>query len=52
MKGQIESCVIESRLIGVIEGEQTEDEKKERNDRLIAVAEHSHTFGHKKRFPT
>jgi len=36
-------CVIESRLIGVIEGEQDEDGKKERNDRLIAVAKHSHT---------
>ena len=36
-------CVIESRLIGVIEGEQNEDGKKERNDRLIAVAKHSHT---------
>jgi inorganic pyrophosphatase len=36
-------CVIESRLIGVIEGEQIEDGKKERNDRLIAVAQHSHT---------
>ncbi len=36
-------CVIESRLIGVIEGEQNEDGKKERNDRLIAVAKDSHT---------
>jgi inorganic pyrophosphatase len=30
-------------LIGVIEAEQTEDGKTERNDRLIAVAENSHT---------
>jgi inorganic pyrophosphatase len=36
-------CVIESRLIGVIEGEQTKKGKKERNDRLIAVANRSHT---------
>jgi inorganic pyrophosphatase len=36
-------CVIESRLIGVIEGEQTNKGKKERNDRLIAVANRSHT---------
>lgn len=35
-------CVIESRLIGVIEGEQNEDGKKERNDRLVAVASHNH----------
>ena len=32
-------CKVPSRLIGVIEAEQTEDEKTERNDRLIAVAE-------------
>jgi inorganic pyrophosphatase len=35
-------CVIDSRLIGVIEGEQTEDGKTERNDRLLAIANHSH----------
>jgi inorganic pyrophosphatase len=37
-------CVIESRLIGVIEGEQAKAGKKERNDRLIAVANRSHTY--------
>lgn len=31
-------CRVESRLIGVIEAEQTEKEKTEKNDRLIAVA--------------
>src|SRR2546421_8211911 len=31
-------CLVEARLIGVIEGEQSEDGKKERNDRLLAVA--------------
>lgn len=36
-------CVIGSRLIGVIEGEQEEDKKKVRNDRLVAVARESHT---------
>ena len=36
-------CIVRSRLIGVIEGEQTEDGKKERNDRVIAVSETSHT---------
>lgn len=35
-------CVVDSRLIGVIEGEQTEDGKTERNDRLLAVANHNH----------
>jgi len=36
-------CVVESRLIGVIEGEQGQDGKKERNDRLVAVPMDSHT---------
>jgi inorganic pyrophosphatase len=35
-------CVVESRLIGVIEGEQKEDGETVRNDRLIAVAIKSH----------
>lgn len=34
-------CLIPSRLIGVVEAEQTEDGKTERNDRLIAVASNS-----------
>lgn len=34
-------CLVPSRLIGVIETEQTEDGKTTRNDRLIAVAEKS-----------
>ncbi len=34
---------VDARLIGVIEAEQSEDGKKERNDRLIAVAEESPT---------
>jgi inorganic pyrophosphatase len=37
-------CLVPSRLIGVIEAEQTElDGKVERNDRLIAVAANSRT---------
>ena len=39
-------CLIEARLIGVIEAKQTEDGKTERNDRLIAVAAESP--GHQK----
>lgn len=39
-------CLVEARLIGVIEATQTEKKKKERNDRLIAVAAESHTHGH------
>ena len=36
-------CLIPSRLIGVIEAEQTEDGATERNDRLLAVAANSAT---------
>lgn len=34
-------CLVEARLLGVIEARQTEDGKTERNDRLIAVADES-----------
>ena len=35
-------CMVDCRLIGVIEGEQEQDGEKERNDRLLAVATESH----------
>src|SRR5438477_6062224 len=38
-------CLVETRLLGVIEAEQTKAGKTERNDRLIAVAAESHTNG-------
>jgi inorganic pyrophosphatase len=37
-------CVVPTRLIGVIEAEQTEDKKTVRNDRLIAVAANSRDY--------
>jgi len=37
-------CVIDARLVGVIEAEQTEDGKTIRNDRLIAVAANSNDY--------
>ena len=43
-------CLVQARLLGVIEAEQTEDGKTERNDRLIAVAAGSHTHGSLKSF--
>jgi len=36
-------CIVPSRLIGVIEAEQSEDGQTERNDRLLAVAANSAT---------
>ena len=42
-------CLVPSRLVGVIEAEQTEkDGKTERNDRLIAVASNSKIHEHVK----
>jgi inorganic pyrophosphatase len=35
-------CVVEARIVGVIEAEQTEDGKTTRNDRVLAVATESH----------
>src|SRR5215469_16877999 len=34
--------VVESRIVGVIEAEQSEDGKKTRNDRVLAVSVNSH----------
>jgi inorganic pyrophosphatase len=37
-------CLVPSRLIGVIEGEQLDGKKKIRNDRLVAVADANHMY--------
>jgi inorganic pyrophosphatase len=37
-------CVLKCRLIGVIEGEQGDKKKKERNDRIVAVEKENHSF--------
>ena len=37
-------CLVQARLIGVIEAEQTQEEKTARNDRLLAVTVHSHLY--------
>ena len=37
-------CAVSARLIGVIEGEQTEGKKKVRNDRLLAIAQANHSY--------
>lgn len=41
--------VVRSRLIGVIEGEQVEGKKTNRNDRLLAVAESNYQYADIKR---
>ncbi len=40
---------VRSRLIGMIEGEQIDGKKKNRNDRLLAVAEMNHMYANIKR---
>jgi inorganic pyrophosphatase len=40
---------VRARLIGIIEGEQTDGKKKTRNDRLLAVAEMNHEYAHIKK---
>src|ERR1700685_3005875 len=37
-------CVLKCRLIGIIEGEQGNKKKTERNDRLVAVEKQNHSF--------
>src|ERR1700758_2118197 len=40
---------VRARLIGIIEGEQTDGKKKVRNDRLLAVAAVNHEYAYIKR---
>jgi inorganic pyrophosphatase len=37
-------CVLKCRIIGVIEGEQGDKKKKERNDRVVAIEKDNHSF--------
>ena len=45
-------CLVQGRLLGVIEAEQTNDGNAERNDRLIAVAAESYTHSSLKSLKT
>jgi inorganic pyrophosphatase len=42
-------CLVPSRLIGVIEGEQIDGKKRIRNDRLVAVADANHMYANIRR---
>jgi inorganic pyrophosphatase len=37
-------CVLQCRIIGIIEGEQGKKKKLERNDRVVAVEKENHSF--------
>lgn len=41
-------CIVRCRPIGVIEGEQEEGKKTERNDRIVAVEKSNHTWANTK----
>ncbi len=41
-------CVLSCRPIGVIEGEQIESKKKERNDRIVAIEQNAHAWANVK----
>ena len=37
-------CLMECRMVGIIEGEQGKKKKKLRNDRIVAIAEQNYSF--------
>jgi len=39
-------CLLECRVIGIIEGEQGSNKRKERNDRVVAIECRNHTYAH------
>jgi inorganic pyrophosphatase len=41
-------CLLKCRIIGVIEGEQGEGKKTQRNDRIVAIEEMNHSYAHVK----
>jgi inorganic pyrophosphatase len=41
-------CLLKCRVVGVIEGEQGQKKKKERNDRIVAVEQENHSYAYVK----
>jgi inorganic pyrophosphatase len=37
-------CVLQCRVVGIIEGEQGNKKKRERNDRVVAIEKENHSF--------
>src|SRR5260370_26003352 len=37
-------CLLKCRVIGIIEGEQTKNKQRERNDRIVAIEQDNHSF--------
>src|SRR6202041_2982215 len=41
-------CLLKCRVVGIIEGEQGEKKKRERNDRIVAVEQENHSYAYVK----
>ncbi|ERR1700685_2066303 len=41
-------CLLICRIVGIIQGEQGDKKKKERNDRIVAVEQENHSYAHVK----
>jgi inorganic pyrophosphatase len=41
-------CLLQCRIVGIIEGEQGKKKEMERNDRIVAVEEQNHSYAHVK----
>jgi inorganic pyrophosphatase len=39
-------CLLKCRVIGIIEGEESENKQKERNDRVVAIELENHSYAH------
>jgi inorganic pyrophosphatase len=39
-------CLLECRIVGIIEGEQGKKKERERNDRIVAVEKENHSYAH------
>jgi inorganic pyrophosphatase len=37
-------CLLQCRLVGILEGEQGKKKKRERNDRIVAIEKENHSF--------
>jgi inorganic pyrophosphatase len=37
-------CLLKCRIVGIIQGEQGDKKKKERNDRIVAIEQDNHSF--------
>ena len=41
-------CLLQCRVVGIIEGEQGKKKQRKRNDRIVAIEQENHTYAHVK----